>query len=91
MTAMTTPNNNSHAENSNLEKTDLPEVIDDRDDDTENSDQLMEKNIVSDDVVLITVSGSAYELEIDDIRRAPSSKLYKYVFNGKRNDLQFKV
>lgn len=42
-----------------------------------------EKNQVREDVVTISISGITYELDVDDIRRAPSSRLHKYVSNGK--------
>ena len=42
------------------------------------------------DLVKIHVSGNTYELELDDVRRAPESRLYRYVFVGKRMSLTFK-
>ena len=42
------------------------------------------------DIVKIHVSGNTYELDLDDVRRAPESKLYRYVFVGKKLDLTFK-
>mgnify|MGYP000013499493 CR=1 FL=1 len=75
-----------------VEKETSPEKLDTENDDVmKNREHLSEKNIMHDDVVLITVSGCTFELEIDDIRRAPSSKLYKYALDGKRNALHFKV
>ena len=42
------------------------------------------------DIVKIHLSGTTYELDVDDVRRAPESRLYKYVFSGKKLDLTFK-
>ncbi|XP_053378618.1 potassium voltage-gated channel protein Shaw-like [Mercenaria mercenaria] len=50
-----------------------------------NNNHTVEKNQVKEDVVTINVSGMTFELDVDDIRRAPSSRLHKYVFNGKRS------
>ena len=42
------------------------------------------------DHVTIHVSGNTYQLELDDVRRAPESKLYRYVFAGKQTSMTFK-
>jgi hypothetical protein len=53
------------------------------DNQVENNNGNEEKNQVKNDIVTINVSGVTYELDTDDIRRAPSSLIHKNVFGGK--------
>lgn len=60
-----------------------------------NSDVITNNNVNVDEqhvkpsVVRINVSGVTYELDIDEIRRAPSSRLCRLVCNGKYIQTQF--
>ena len=42
------------------------------------------------DTIEIRVSGNTYEMELDDVRRAPESKLYRCVLKGSQSSMTFK-
>ncbi|XP_052820051.1 potassium voltage-gated channel subfamily B member 2-like [Mya arenaria] len=55
-----------------------------------NTKNRTENNNTAHDFVTINISGHTYEIEIDDIRRAPSSRLHRYAFSGKQAAMDFK-
>ena len=59
------------------------------DDVTTNNNGDKDQNNIKCEYIKIYVGGLTYYLDVDDVRKAPSSRLYRYVFARKMTSIRF--